>query len=270
MKNITTKSILSASVLLALTPAIQADTGIVTAIGYRDCAPLPVEVTFREKPNYCGDKPSISFMVKSADLVGFKSESLKITKMTLNGADISTNRLGEPSYSQGSFPSVTKDGIYAIFSVELDKPIFGELQKVKLEGEITLNTSKKLINVPVKNFDLSKPYTGDIGPYKISYTPPAPTNTATPPPSEKSLVGAMTAALIGNSADGSISISAKGNLTALVGIELIDKDKAIESNGSMSNGSEKSFSFAPPTSSTVSLKISYWEELKEVVIPFKI
>lgn len=265
----TFSSILTAGILLA--QHAQADSGIATVIGYRDCIQLPPEVTYREKPNYCGDKPSISFMVKSADLVGFKKESLKITKMTLNGADISTNRLGEPSYSQGSFPSVTKDGVYAIFSVELDKPVFGELQKVKIEGAITLNTSKKLINTPIKNFDLSKPYAADVGPYKITYTPPATTNTTNPPaPTDKSLVGAMTAALIGNSADGSLSISAKGNLTALVGIELIDKDKAIESNSSMSNGTERSFGFAPPSSDIVSLKVSYWEELQEVVIPFKI
>jgi hypothetical protein len=271
MTNTSIKTSLAASVLLAFAQQSQADVPAATVIGYSDCANLPAEVTFREKPNYCGDKPSISFMAKSADLVGFKSESLKITKMTLNGADISTNRLGEPSYSQGSFPNVTKDGIYGIFSVEIDKPIFSELQKVKLEGEITLTTSKKLVNAPVKNFDLSKPYSADVGPYRITYAPPVATNTTTPPAaSDKSLVGAMTAALVGNSNDGSISISAKGDLTALIGIELIDKDKVVASNGSMSTGTEKSFSFAPPTNNIVSLKISYWEELKEVVIPFKI
>lgn len=241
------------------------------AVGYKDCAEFPGDIKFHDTPSFCSGKNSIAIMISGEGISSIKDDSLKISSLTLGDRDISKNRLGSKSYSMGSFPKVTESGKHAIFELEIDKPIFGELSKVKVDGEIVVLTSDELGETSKDGINLSTGFSEKMGPYKVSSAKEGGESGV-----GDVLRGGISQAFSGllgeedSKQNEAISIKVVGDLDALVGVDLIENGKVVESQGSFWSGNEKTFNYYGVSSKVVNIKLRYWKNMKEVPVKIQV
>jgi len=259
--------------LYSLVATAQANPQPLTAspVAYKDCAEFPSDMEFGEKPMFCNDSGStIAFMVEATDLVAIDDESL-VLNVTLNGKDIGTDRLGEPVYELGSFPKVSKNGKYAVFEVELGQGIFRELHNVKLDGTVKVYTSTSLMDVS-QSVDLANPFTQTIGPFTIGNVHPNHTSSTEEGlggAMEDTLVNGLRAAFSGGGGSNGITLHVKGDLNALVSLDILDGAEVLTSSSSTWSSDVKSMYFDTPKQSKVVLRLKYWNDLQMQTVSIK-
>ena len=255
---IATTSILSINP--TLTFADSASTLGSKPVAYKSCSKFPDSITFSEKPQHCmnGDGQSvISFFIKGENLVGPKEDSVKATTLTLNGKDISKNRMGKPTYKLGSFPKTTEDGKFISLDIEIKDTGFTKAQDIKFSGTVDILTSENLIDLS-QEVDTSKPFEIKLGSYVITNKDKISIDGAI-----GSAIGSM---MSPNSDDKSLSIKIMGDLEALISLEMTEGDKKVNRSWSSWHENIKTISFSTPSQPNVSLKLKYWDKLKQETV----
>ncbi len=241
---------LNAAPAFAVSPTVQ-------AIGYKSCGAFPESMGFGEKPQYCMNhegKTSVSFMVSGENIVSVKKETLKANTLTLNGADISTNRTGDPTYALGSFPKTSEDGTKLVFDVEIKNAPFAKNQKIAFDGTVDITTSEKMINLSHAT-DLTKEFEVKLGDYTI-------TNKK-----KLSIEGAIGSAMTSMMSSGdSLPIKIAGDLDALISLEMFEGDKKVDTGWSSWNDGIKTINFNKPSQTNVNFKLKYWDKLTQKTV----
>jgi hypothetical protein len=213
------------------------------------CDDLPARLDFKVKP--MGYKPGfqIYYLLEGENLVGIKKDSLVLDFIkTASGSDISKHRNGKPAYEQGSFPKVSEDGKHGVFSVEVEENQFGKLENLSIKGTITVLTGsqRKEQSVELSVADKQKK---KVGPFSVA-------------------IASGGGSLMGmGSSDKTIGVELTGPLESIIEIKLLDGAHELNSEGWMSDGSSKTFSFSKPRNTTVSVSINHWTDLKEEEVP---
>jgi len=214
------------------------------------CDDIPASVPFDAKPMQYEPGFRVWFLIEGADLVGFKPESLAISAM-IDGAgkDISKKRNGSPAYKMGSFPKVSDDGKFAVFEVDGTENEFGRADQIKISGAVTMLTSTKRSEAKGE-LDLSLQRKVALGPFQAS-------------------VGA--GGIFGNliaSGSSQTPVLVDGDLSKLIDVKLFDGATELKHDMTSSSGSQKVYYFHKGESQKPTIVVSYWEDLKEVVVPF--
>ena len=242
----------------------------VKPIAIKDCAILPPDLEWDEKPTMCSGKPAeIQFLIEGADLVNIDKDSLKVESMTLNGRNIGTNRLGEPTYQIGSFPKVSKSGKYIVFGIELNDAYHGQVGNIKLQASIDISTSQDLKTI-TNEVDLSKPFKRDLGLYSVTNDDRKQGNGTLTDTMANAMMEGFTNLFVPNSSEESLNLTVVGNLDNLISLSIEEGDKTIKSGGSSWFNNQKTLSFDKPSQPIVALKLSYWDNLEVKKVRFSL
>lgn len=221
--------------------ALGGPTFKVTPIQTVACDDLPNNLSFRFKPFGYSKGFQVHYLIEGKDLVYIKKESLKVEYIKgKDGKDISKLR-GKDAYKLGSFPKVSEDGKYALFSVASKSNQFGKVDSLEIKGSITLFSASKNEK---KTLEATIGTTQKIGPLNIAVS------------QDKYRRSRIV-----------VDVS---NAYALIDLKLIDGDKEYKAKSSSWRKQSKKYKFEKPKNTTFTLKVSYWIEMKEVIIPFGI
>lgn len=211
------------------------------------CASMPDDVPFDVAPMSYNKGFEIFYLVEAENLAAFKDNSLTLTSMkTKDGKDISKTRTGKPSYEEGTFPKVSEDGKYAVFSVKVEQDLFGQVDSLEIAGSaILLVASSRDVLTAKLSKDEKKAKT--VGPFTVSTS--------------------AGGGFMGMGGD-SFGVTVKGSLASIINVDVESNGAALDSEGSMSDGSSKTFYFAKPDSDALTVKINYWTDLKEETVTF--
>lgn len=241
---------LAATLILATASLVAADPPPLVAkpVQLTAGAVLPADLPFEAKPfgHEAGFK--VWWLVQAADLIGFDEDSIVVTTLkAADGKDIATTRNGKPTWKLDSFPKVSDDGKYGVFSIECSADVFGQTDRVSMSGSLVALTGSDRKEVDLA-FDPAKPSNADAGPLKIAF-------------------GAKGMRFGGGAETYGIQIS--GPLAAIASIEVRDGDAKLESQGWGGSGDSRTYNFAKPTTATPKLKLSYWGTSARVKVDFK-
>lgn len=114
-----------------------------------------------------GNKSLVSFYVTGENIVGFKDDSLKLSKLMRGKKSLLKNELGEDNYSLGSFAGASEDGKMGDFSIILESGFRDTNGGLDIEGEITVLTGSPIIQKDSKAFNPGKYSDFRVGPVKV-------------------------------------------------------------------------------------------------------
>lgn len=240
--------------VLIMACSMKAQDYTVKPIMIQECAPVPEEIKFGEKP--MGYEPGfkIFFMVNGKDMNAFKKDSLSIEYIkTKDGQDISKSRGGKANYKMGSFPKTTEDGKRAFFSLESGENIFGTADDLQIKGQITVLTSSKLETVGTKELEFGKSDSQKAGTFTVTANPKAEVNMLKLGGDDKSL-----------------KVKVQGPLDSISNISFSVDGKDEKGNSWFGRDDSRTYSMSNATGKKVVVKINYWLDLKEKTIPFEI
>jgi hypothetical protein len=257
------------------------------------CDTLPTQVKpavghIRFKPGF-----GIFYLVEGTDLRGVKAGSLFIDSIfTPDGTDISRKRNGEPAYNQGAFPTVSDDGTYCIFSVEVgDSSQFGKVERLIVKGSIVALTGseheKKTVELDVNDGSEKK-----VGPFSIQvaglvpmaspvvaggYSPvissDIPTAKVTPLGDQATVVQAPTKSArppFGSSPnDGSafVQINLAGPMSNIINATFKNGDRELQTGyTSYFPDRQRCYGFPRPHTGKLTLTLAYWAGLHEAKV----
>jgi len=230
--------------ILSMTTSLYAlgePTFKVTPIQTVACDDLPNNLSFKFKPFGYSKGFQVHYLIEGENLVAIKKESLKVEYIKgKDGKDISKLR-GKDTYKLGSFPKVSDDGKYALFSVASKSNQFGKVDSLELKGSITLFSASKNEK---KSLEATIGTTQKIGPLSITVSQD-------------------------KYKDSRIVVDVS-NAHALIDLKLIDGDKEYKAKNSSWRKQSRHYKFEKPKNTTFTLKASYWIEMKELSIPFGI
>jgi hypothetical protein len=200
---------------------------------------LPTTIGFGERPMGHMEGCKISYLVEGQDLIGFKKDSLTITSILgADGKDISQTRMGKKTWKMGHFPKTTDDGKYGIFEIEISENVFGKTDGLVVNGSITANSGSDL---------QSKKLTFAVDDKKVE------------------TLGAMKVSLKGD--ENSFGVQVEGALEKVNTLTVLDGSTPLNSQGTMSFSKQKTYNFSKPSGKSVTVEISYWNKLTEVIVP---
>lgn len=264
--NLTFKIINIITVLLLCVGNVQAQNMQAKVIAYKDCHPNVNELDFQDKPHDCNmSQQTVTFMVEGKNIAIIDEESLKFSKLSVGNEDFRHNRKGDNKFKLGSFPQVDDDGKFAIFSVELDSIPFGKVSSLAFDGSVDVFTSKRVVIEEKKSLDVVEGYSFRSGPFVIS-NQKQPEKTANK--IGEALSKGIKTAFLGDTED-SLVVFVKGNLEALVGLEVYENGEKLESGWSSWSNNEKTFTFSKPAGSKINIKLKYWDGLERLTLPLK-
>lgn len=239
------------SLFVQISVAQTADSELsVRPIQMVSCATLPDGIAFDVKPMGHEAGFEIFYLVEGKNLIAIKEDSLILSAIkTKEGLDISKSRTGDPTYKQGPFPRVSKDGKYAVFSVKVEHEQFGKVDALTMQGSVVaLMASKR------ETKDLALPVTGkqskNIGPFTVL-----------------SQTGGG-AELMGMTSGNNFGIKITGPLSSIIDVKLVAKGGAEKSECNMSDNTSTTFFFSKPSTSEVTVRINYWTDLREQKVMF--
>ncbi len=219
-------------------------------VGYKSCASFSSDIKFSEKPQYCINSEGrsvVSVMIKGQDIIGVSDDSLKANSIILNGKDLSKTRTGKDTYEMGSFPSVSENGAFVIFDVELETVPYGQLHNVRFDGVVDVQTSSKRVDL-MQDVDVSTAFEVDMGPYRVEKT---------------------NATLMFGVGEDNLPVKVSGNLDAIISLKLVEGDQEIKSHMSTSFNDTKTFYFKNPKGSNVRVELQYWDNMQIKPVTFK-
>ena len=237
----------------------------VRMVGYKDCHPDLSKLTFEYKPQYCSmSQQSFTFMVEGQNIAVLDEDSLKLSKLEIDGKDILYNRKGDDNFKIGSFPKVDENGDFTVFDVNIKSAPFGKIGHVSLEGTVNIMTSERMIIKERKGLYLTKGFSMKLGSLTIS-DKPIPEEADASDNIGKALSKGLKNVLSGN--NDSLIIYVKGDINAFVSLEVYENGKKIDSGWYSSNDDEKTLNYSKPNGSIIDIKVKYWDALKHNTVP---
>lgn len=213
------------------------------------CAELPASIDFQTRPMGYELGVNISYLVEGEDLIGFKEDSLNVTAITTaDGKDISKKRNGKPAWKQGSFPKITDDGKYGIFSIEISENAFGKTDGLLVNGSVVALTGSDR-QTKKFTFKLSEAKVEEVGGLKISLT-------GAKKSTEKE----------GFFGGGGFGVQVSGDIAKVAEVGMSEGETKIDRQGSHWSGSQRTWNFAKPAGDTVSVEITWWNKLAPVTV----
>ncbi len=249
------KYLLMAAVLVAAC-TLGAQDFVVKPIMVQDCAPIGESLKFDEKP--MGYEPGfkIFFLITGKDMTGFKKDGLSIEYIKgKDGKDISKSRTGKENYKMGSFPKVSDDGKKATFSIESDEDVFGSAESMQIRGKITMVSSTKSETLTSKELDATKNESQKTGNFTVTANP-------------KADADGMMVDMGGN--DKSLKVSVQGPMESISNISFVVDGKESKSNGWFGMDNSRTYTLEATKGNKVTVKISYWADMKDTPVPFDI
>jgi hypothetical protein len=240
-----TRPLACAALLLALcAPAFAADAPTATPVRAVVSNPLPADLEFMDRP-YSEAGLNLTFMVEGENLVGVKTDSLKVTAATDgDGNDVSQNRDGSPACKMGSWPKATKDGSRAFFDLAVDtgkkKKILGTTDGCSVSGTVVVLTSPGTLKISKDNLKVGSTFK-EAG---LDFT-------------------------VETYAETRIKIIVKGPIRNISG-DLSGRvgDKKIAINNWSGSGDERTYYLDKPAG-PMTLEFAVWKDVKEVAVPFQ-
>jgi hypothetical protein len=235
--------ILASAVLAAADPPALSAKPVQLTTG----AVLPADLPFDAKPFAHEAGFKIWWLVQASDLIGFDEDSVVMNALkSADGKDLATTRNGKPTWKLDSFPKVSDDGKYGVFSIECSADVFGKTDRLSMSGTLVALTGSDRKEADLA-FDPAKPSNVDAGPLKIAF-------------------GAK-GMRFGGAAE-TYGIQVSGPLVAIASIEVRDGDAKLESQGWSGSGATRTYNFAMPKTATPKLKLSYWGTSARVKVEF--
>lgn len=252
MKTIAIQMLITSAVWAVETPEINAKP-IQFCIG----GDLPSEIPFESKPMGFETGYKVVYLAQGADLSLLDEKSLKINSIKDgSGKEISMKRNGELDYELGSFPKVTDDGKYVIFSIESKRNIWNQTGRLNISGHITAFTSSDRVDSEFTlNLQSKEPL--KINEFTVI-------NALNEKVDKSDDSKAFFQAMLANS--DSINVKVSGPINKIIKIDAYNKDEKLDDQGSSSDEVSKVFMFKKTAINEVRLKISYWKEFKEVKV----
>jgi hypothetical protein len=241
------KSLLLLACLVAPLAAESFDVQLVqTRVG----RPLGDEVPFEVKP--MGHEPGVefSFLIRGADLVAIKDDSVDIATFTLaDGRQWARTRSGRANWKQQSFAKVSEDGKLGSFAVTFPGDLHGVVEAATLEGSVTAvvatRSEEKKLQLTAGDKTLH-----EAGPFEVS--------------------GAGAGGFFSGGGQDQTSVTVKGDHQAVIEVIVMDGGKKLDGNGSSWSGDSKTFHFDKAAGEQLDVTLRYWVDLKEVAVPFKV
>lgn len=211
-------------------------------------AVLPADLPFEAKPFAHETGFKIWWLVQGADLIAFDEQSVVMTTMkSADGKDIATTRSGKPTWKMDSFPRISEDGKYAVFTIECSADVFGQSERVAMAGSVVAITGNDRKEVELA-FDPSKPSNGDAGPLKVAF-------------------GAKGMGF--SNVSDAYAIKVSGLLATIASIQVLDGEAKLEPQGWSGSGDDRIYSFAKPKHAAPRLKLAYWGTSGRIKVEFR-
>ncbi|WP_444921696.1 hypothetical protein ACJJID_04720 [Microbulbifer sp. CnH-101-G] len=218
-----------------------------------------------DKPQQCAmASRSILFKVEGRDIAVVDSESLKFSKLEINGEDVRYNRKGEEKFKLGSFPKIDEDGNYAFVDIILEDGPFGFISSSKIDGSVDILTSKGTNKEVKNNIDLKKAFTWKVGSLEVSNQSFNKSESADS--FESALKEGLKSAFLGDTGD-NLAIYVTGNLDSLVELKAYENGSELNSGWSTTSQNEKAQRFDKPNGSVIDIELTYWDGLERVTVP---
>lgn len=267
------RTIIPAVCLLMFTALAQSQEFNVKMVAYKDCHSSIKSLDFSAKPQVCNmSSQAMTFMIRGKNIAVIDKDSLKFSKLEVNGEDVRYNRKGDNTFEFGSFPKIEENGDYAIFDVELKSAPFGHIGSASLAGTIDIMTSKKLVIEERNAINLKKSFSLNVGPLTLSNQPKAiPQKTKQGGlinEAGEALSEGLKSAFLGAESD-SLIIYVNGEHDSIVSLEIYENDKKLKQGWYTTSGDERKRSFAKPIGSNINLKLKYWANMQRVTVPIK-
>lgn len=202
---------------------------------------------------------TIGYLVEGSDLIGFKDDSLKVTRIKLpDGKDIVHKRNGEDNYKQGSFPEVSDDGKLGYFQLECEDHVFGKAASLDIAGSIVALTGSDHQTGTTKVHGLDSKEEEKVGPFTVAFGQAKPAGMH---------------AMFGNADRDSWGITVSGPLASITAFAVVVDGKEVKSrswSGSGAGDGPRTYDFEKSaiTGNAGAVSIRYWKDMKEQEIRF--
>lgn len=218
----------------------------VRLVQYQVGAALSDKVPFQVKPMNHAYGAKLAFLIEGKDLVSIADDSLEITALTAaDGSELVPLKGRGAAWEQGSFPRVSEDGSVGSFDLEIRGDLMGRLEGSEIEGKITVRSGTETETLS-ESLELGAA-AREIGPFKIR---------------------AKTSKGFGG--DEGLAVEVVGDYESIVDLAVSVGTDELEGQGTSWSGKTKTFSFPKTDAEAVKMELSFWTDLKDLDVPFKV
>jgi hypothetical protein len=238
---------LACLLIVAAAWAGDAPKATVKPVQFLVCAPLPAELPFSAKP--FGHEPGfkIAWLIEGEDLIGISEGSLVVTALkTPDGKNLAVARNGSTTWKLGSFPKVSDDGRFAVFTIDCSAQAFGQVEQLSIEGSVAVMTGSDRRTEELA-FDPEKPSKATVGPLTIDFGAK----------DDMPMMG------------GGYGISVTGPREIISSIEIMDGGKRLKRRGSSYSNNVCTYQFDRPTNPAPKLQLAWWGKTGEFTLALK-
>ncbi|MBE8232327.1 MAG: hypothetical protein HAW67_01230, partial [Endozoicomonadaceae bacterium] len=227
-------------------------------LGFGLTPPITLNMSYDVKPTWCDKKAKISFLLRANRIIAIQKKTIHFDKLSFSSLNIATDKLGNPTYLLGAFPSISEHNDYAVFNVEFNNAPFGELENISAAGKVSYYTATSKEAFINKSIDLSLPFSVLVG--DLVMTNMNSTNA------DERVVSALSGStgMLGLAMGGDKRLHLKfiGNKEAISSVKVYHEGEELEQDGQIFNNNIIDYSFYNTNkSSLVDIEVNYWKGL---------
>lgn len=214
---------------------------------------LPADVPGEVRPMMAsGPGVSATFLVTSERLSEFKEGSLRIDGISAGPGTTLPPNIGQRAEFNAFFAAASTDGTYGRFTVHV--PLDGaiKVEGLKLRGSVRVFLGGSA--------ESTKPVPAPLQPGTEAKAGAFTIKAATQQPG----------LLLLGPGKGGLSFTVEGPPDSIRGVVALVEGKPLESAGIITANGVKTYGFAPSPDQNVEIRIDYWQNRTEVVVPFAI